>query len=101
MIITVVVSLTLICLALIGAIIFLQVKHQQEKADLQDRLAAKSIEEYKYYRLGYPTEVQAAKDKNSVEIEEQRLRDEAKRRAEEEFLKRKGGIEAFRASRGF
>lgn len=56
----------LLALAIVGLIvspvILVRVAIKQN-SDLHDRLAAKSFEDYKYYKTGYPEEVKAYKKK--------------------------------------
>lgn len=52
-----IIALILAILTQAGVILVLTLEHRKEVRDLHDRLAAKSLEDYRYWRDRYPVEV--------------------------------------------
>lgn len=52
-----IIAIVIAVLAQAGVVVFLTVEHRRELRDLHDRLAAKSVEDYHYWRDRHPVEV--------------------------------------------
>ena len=57
-------------LGLVAEAVLITRMFQKQIADLNDRLATKSIEEYKYYKEVYPKEVEAEEKKQKLQVED-------------------------------
>jgi len=82
-----IIALIVTVLAYAGTVIFLTLRHYEEKRELYDRLQAKSFEEFKYFKDTFPIEnehnkkvLEDAREKlnKPVSAEEAALRAKAK-----------------------